>query len=77
MFDLAAVRSARAAVTTANEQGEYYLTDTIAILKVRKRIVLAFRADDAREVIGVNTVEQLAEAETAFLALRARGAEGP
>jgi bifunctional UDP-N-acetylglucosamine pyrophosphorylase/glucosamine-1-phosphate N-acetyltransferase len=77
VFDLAAVRSALAEVTTANEQGEYYLTDTIAILKARKRIVLAFRADDAREVIGVNTVEQLAEAEAAFLALRAGGGEGP
>ena len=70
VFDLAAVRSALAEVTTANDQGEYYLTDTIAILKARKRVVLAFRADDAREVIGVNTAEQLAEAEAAFLGMK-------
>jgi bifunctional UDP-N-acetylglucosamine pyrophosphorylase / glucosamine-1-phosphate N-acetyltransferase len=69
VFDLAAVRSALAEVTTDNEQGEYYLTDTIAILKARGDTVLACKAPDAREVLGVNTVEQLAEAEAALRGL--------
>lgn len=74
VFDLAAVRSALAEVTTDNQQGEYYLTDTIAILKARGRVVLAFKAADAREVIGVNTPGQLAEAEAALRSLAAGGA---
>lgn len=66
VFDLVAVRSALVEVKSDNEQGEYYLTDTISILKARKKVVLAFQAGDPREVIGVNTPAQLAAAEAAF-----------
>ena len=72
VFDRRAVQDALARVTADNRQGELYLTDTIALLKAEGRPILALRADDAREVLGVNTPEQLAEAERAFLA---RGAE--
>ncbi len=78
VFDTEEVRSALAAVRADNAQGEYYLTDTIAILKARGRTVVAFKAADPREVLGVNTVQQLAEAEAALARLVAReaGAEG-
>lgn len=69
VFDLADVRSALSEVTTDNLQGEYYLTDTIAILKARGRTILAHKVEDAREVLGVNTVDQLAEAEAALAGL--------
>ena len=71
VFDRAAVIDALARVTDHNQQGEFYLTDTIGLLKAEGRPILALKADDAREVLGVNTVEQLAEAERAFLARRA------
>lgn len=66
VFATADVRSALQEVTTDNAQGEEYLTDTIAILVRRGRPVLALKADDPREVLGVNTVQQLAEAEGAL-----------
>lgn len=54
-----------------NAKGEYYLTDTIAILIAEGKRVEAFVAEDYRETVGVNTREALAEAEAL---LRARGA---
>jgi bifunctional UDP-N-acetylglucosamine pyrophosphorylase/glucosamine-1-phosphate N-acetyltransferase len=57
-----------------NAKGEYYLTDTIAILIGDGRRVEALVADDHRETLGVNTREGLAEAE-ALLRAR-RGAVG-
>lgn len=71
VFDLSAVRAALARLTTGNRQGEEYLTDTIAILKGEGRVVLAHKVDDAREVLGVNTPGQLAEAEQALAGLAA------
>jgi bifunctional UDP-N-acetylglucosamine pyrophosphorylase/glucosamine-1-phosphate N-acetyltransferase len=73
VFDRAAVAEALTRVTNDNRQGEYYLTDTIALLEAAGRPILALKVEDAREVLGVNTPEQLAEAERAFLA---RGTEG-
>jgi len=71
VFDRAAVIAALAHVTNDNRQGEFYLTDTIALLRAEGRPILACKVADAREVLGVNTPAQLAEAESAFLA-RAR-----
>ncbi len=65
-FDRADVTRALALVGDDNRQGEYYLTDTIAIMRSWGRTVVAFRVPDAREVLGVNTVGQLAEAESAW-----------
>ena len=70
VFDLVAVRSALVEVKDDNRQGEYYLTDTVAILKARQKVVIAFKAGDPREVIGINTPEQLAEAAVALRGLR-------
>ncbi|MGH7726188.1 MAG: NTP transferase domain-containing protein [Candidatus Eiseniibacteriota bacterium] len=66
VFDRADVTKALDLVRDDNRQGEYYLTDTIAILKSWGRKVLAHKVPDAREVLGVNTVGQLAEAEDAW-----------
>lgn len=45
-----------------NRQGEYYLTDVIEILQRRVGGVYAHKAEDWREVLGVNTRQQLAQA---------------
>ena len=68
VFDGAAVADALTKVTNDNRQGEFYLTDTIALLAGEGRPILALKVDDAREVLGVNTLDQLAEAEDAYLA---------
>lgn len=46
-----------------NRQGEFYLTDVIAILRSCGLPVAAVIAEDPQEVLGVNSVEQLMEAE--------------
>lgn len=53
--------AALARVQNDNAQGEYYLTDTLAILLRMGRRVSAQPAADVREVMGVNTAEQLEE----------------
>jgi bifunctional UDP-N-acetylglucosamine pyrophosphorylase / glucosamine-1-phosphate N-acetyltransferase len=52
-----------------NAQGEYYLTDAVAVLRSAGHKVIALSAEDAGEAIMVNDRAQLAEAETE---LRAR-----
>jgi bifunctional UDP-N-acetylglucosamine pyrophosphorylase / glucosamine-1-phosphate N-acetyltransferase len=52
-----------------NAQGEYYLTDAIAVFRVAGHKVIAMTAPETAEAMGVNDRFQLAEAETA---LRAR-----
>lgn len=50
-------------LTNDNAQGEYYLTDTLEIIKNAKKKVGAFVVDDANEISGVNDRLQLAEAD--------------
>jgi bifunctional UDP-N-acetylglucosamine pyrophosphorylase / glucosamine-1-phosphate N-acetyltransferase len=51
------------AITNNNEQGEYYLPDAVTIgLKQGKRIATV-TVDDPREVMGINTREELAQME--------------
>ncbi len=50
-------------LTTDNSQGEYYLTDTVADLVGRGLRVEAVVTDDAGEVVGINTVDELEAAE--------------
>jgi bifunctional UDP-N-acetylglucosamine pyrophosphorylase/glucosamine-1-phosphate N-acetyltransferase len=50
-------------IDTANTQQEYYLTDAIAVLRSRGMDVGAMVAEDWREMLGVNSAAQLAEAE--------------
>jgi bifunctional UDP-N-acetylglucosamine pyrophosphorylase/glucosamine-1-phosphate N-acetyltransferase len=54
-------------IGTENRQGEYYLTDAIAILRSQGMPVAAVAADDWREVLGVNSSAQLAGAEGIML----------
>lgn len=46
-----------------NAQGEYYLTDTISVLKSEGKKVFAYTADDANEILGVNNRIDLANAQ--------------
>jgi bifunctional UDP-N-acetylglucosamine pyrophosphorylase/glucosamine-1-phosphate N-acetyltransferase len=61
-----------AQLKTDNVQGEYYLTDVIAMAVRDKIAVRAHAATDANEVLGVNDKVQLAELERATQARTAR-----
>jgi len=63
VFDAAALAGALDRLTPDNDQGEYYLTDAIAILVADGRPVRALVGDDPDEVMGINTRVQLAQAE--------------
>lgn len=56
-----------------NAQGEYYLTDMVALFRAEGLDVVAVRAEDPTETIGVNTRIHLAEA-TAILQRRINAA---
>ena len=49
-------------ITNNNAQGEYYLTDVIAILAENGEKIHSIAAPNSREIIGINTNEQLEEA---------------
>jgi bifunctional UDP-N-acetylglucosamine pyrophosphorylase/glucosamine-1-phosphate N-acetyltransferase len=49
-------------VAPNNSQGEFYLTDTIGILRAAGERVAAVTVDDSREVMGVNNRAELAQA---------------
>ena len=59
-------------LTSHNAQGEYYLTDTVALLRAAGRITSVLCARDYRELLGINTPEQLAEAESLHREMAAR-----
>lgn len=66
-FDKDALYRALAQVLPDNAQSEYYLTDTIEILRKKKLPVFAFRAPDPTETLGVNTKEELIAVEKILL----------
>jgi len=68
-FDHAALKSVLSALTANNAQGEYYLTDVVAVLRQAGHVVDAIEVDDPMEVVQVNDRAQLAIAEAE---LRAR-----
>ena len=49
-----------------NRQGEYYLTDALNVLAVTGRDVTTVPVADPTEMLGINTREELAEAESAL-----------
>jgi len=65
-YDTARLRDALAHLTTDNDQAEYYLTDTIGWLVARGEPVRTVATDDAVEVIGINTIDELAAAEALY-----------
>jgi len=50
-------------VSSENAQGEYYLTDIIAVANEQGKRAYAFLVDDSAEVMGINTRVDLARAE--------------
>jgi bifunctional UDP-N-acetylglucosamine pyrophosphorylase / glucosamine-1-phosphate N-acetyltransferase len=48
------------AVTDNNEQGEYYLPDAVTIGLNQGKRIATLKVDDAREMMGINTREELA-----------------
>lgn len=62
-FDLKSLREVIKNITPNNAQGEYYLTDMVALLGSRGLKVNAVIAEDFEETKGINSRSQLAEAE--------------
>ncbi len=71
-YQTSRLRAALGALTADNAQGEYYLTDTIGWLADRGERVRTVTTADADEVVGINTVDELAAAER-LLRARRRG----
>ena len=62
-FDAKMLFEALSQVGSDNAQGEFYLTDVLEISRNAGRAVLALRAQDPNECLGINTPEQLAAVE--------------
>ena len=62
-FEAKALREAIAEIKNDNAQGEYYLTDTIAVLLAKKLPVAALVSPDPEEFLGVNDPSDLVAAE--------------
>ena len=63
LFDTKALFDNLRNVSTENSQGEYYLTDTLAMLRAAGRRVGAMIVDDPVEALGVNSRAELATVE--------------
>lgn len=63
IFDSKVLSEALELLNNHNAQKEYYLPDTLTIIKEKGKKADAFVISDASEIAGVNTPEQLAEAE--------------
>ncbi len=60
VFNAPALFESLSMIGNNNSQGEYYLTDAIAILVDRKQRVGAFQIKSAEEILGINTRQDLA-----------------
>ncbi len=68
LFNREALLHALQGLTNDNAQGEYYLPDAISLLRGQGERVAAYTTPEAAdEVLGVNTIEQLSEAEQVLL----------
>jgi bifunctional UDP-N-acetylglucosamine pyrophosphorylase/glucosamine-1-phosphate N-acetyltransferase len=56
-----------------NAQGEYYLTDVVGLLRRAGRATAVVCAAEYRELLGINTPEQLADAERIYRELESSG----
>ena len=72
-FHYPALISVLGRLTADNSQGEYYLTDTVSLLQAQGLKAAVQCAEDHRELLGINTPDQLAEAEAAWRVLEGRG----
>lgn len=66
IFDTRYLFSALQHINPHNAQNEYYLTDVFGHFWRQKLVVAAMLTDDAHEIMGVNTLEQLQAAEEAL-----------
>jgi bifunctional UDP-N-acetylglucosamine pyrophosphorylase/glucosamine-1-phosphate N-acetyltransferase len=57
-------------LTAHNAQGEYYLTDTVSLIQRAGHPAAVLCAEDWRELLGINTLAQLAEAERLHTTLK-------
>lgn len=71
-FNTRLLKSWLTGLDTGNAQGEYYLTDTVAIATAEGNEVVALQTQDKDEVQGVNNRLQLAELERAWQLRHAR-----
>jgi len=62
VFSMQHLRNALTKVTTDNAQGEYYLTDVVAIIRENGGKVGGFKTKDPLELKGINTRKNLSEA---------------
>lgn len=61
-FNVKLLKESLGELRTDNAQGEYYLTDTIEILRRKGHAVRALIAPDSRDTLGINTRIELADA---------------
>ena len=73
-FDRAHLFRCLKQVKPTNAQGEYYLTDVVAMLVAEGRPVELVTTDDVASVLGVNTPADLAQAERLYAARLAAAA---
>lgn len=76
VFDARMLFGALQEIGSDNAQGEYYLTDVFGICFRKGRKVCALSVECADEIRGINTPEQLREAET-LLRLPDYAVKGP
>jgi bifunctional UDP-N-acetylglucosamine pyrophosphorylase/glucosamine-1-phosphate N-acetyltransferase len=60
-FDLPPLFEALRSIASQNAQGEFYLTDLIAIYRRRKLPLETLLVENAREILGINSRSELAE----------------
>ncbi|MFI5372349.1 MAG: NTP transferase domain-containing protein [Candidatus Eisenbacteria bacterium] len=73
-FDYPALAEVLSRLTAHNAQGEYYLTDTVRLMLETGRRASVLCAADYRELLGINTPQQLAEAEALYRELHSGAA---
>ncbi len=72
-FDIAALREVMPVLRADNAQGEYYLTDVVALLAARGRPAAGLVLADTDEMAGVNSREELARVARLLNARVVRG----
>ena len=70
-FSYPALARVLSKLSTDNAQGEYYLTDAITLMNRAGLATAVVCAADYRELLGINTIEQLTEAERTLRQLSA------
>lgn len=75
IFETGELREALEKISPNNAQGEYYLPDTLTIIREKGLRADAFALENAEDITGVNDKEQLAAAAEIIRARRRRNGE--